>query len=218
VSHPYWPLFDLRVRTPRLELRLPTEDEQIELVVVSDRGIHDPATMPFSQPWTDRPPPYRQRESLQYWWGARANWSPRDWRFPCAVFVDDQPVGVQELMATDFGPLRSVQTGSWLGLEYQGRGIGKEMRAAVLHLAFDELGAREALSGAFFDNEPSLRTSRSLGYVFNGEEQFLRRGKPDRMINLRLGRDAWSAARRDDIAIEGLSQDSLEMFGVQVAR
>jgi RimJ/RimL family protein N-acetyltransferase len=92
------------------------------------------------------------------------------------------------------------------------------MRSAILHLAFDGLGAREALSGAFFDNEPSMATSRSLGYVFNGEELLLRRGKPDRMINLRLDRDTWSATRRDDIVIEDLSEDCLEMFGVPVVR
>jgi len=218
VAHPYWPLFDLRVRTPRLEIRLPTDEEQNELVAVSDRGIHDPAVMPFTTPWTDRPLPDRHREGLQYWWGARANWSAHDWRFPAAVFVDSRPVGVQELMATDFGPLRSVKTGSWLGREYQGQGIGKEMRSAILHLAFDGLGAREALSGAFFDNEPSMATSRSLGYVFNGEELLLRRGKPDRMINLRLDRETWSTARRDDVVVEGLSEDCLEMFGIPVAR
>src|SRR5665213_1848004 len=126
VPHPYWPLFDVRVRTPRLEIRLPTDDEQNELVAVSDRGIHDPAAMPFTTPWTDRPLPDRHRETLQYWWGARASWSPHDWRFPAAVFVDGRPVGFQELMTTELCPLRSVKTGSWLGREYQGQGIGKE--------------------------------------------------------------------------------------------
>lgn len=217
MPHPYWPLFDLRVGTPRLEIRLPTDDEQNELVALSDRGIHDPAVMPFSTPWTDRPLPDRHREALQFWWGARAHWSPHHWRYQAAAFVEGQPVGVQELAATDFGPLRSVKTGSWLGREYQGQGFGREMRSAILHLAFDGLGAREALSGAFFDNEPSMATSRSLGYVFNGEELLLRRGKPDRMINLRLDRDTWSTSRRDDIVIEGLSEDCLDMFGVPAA-
>lgn len=173
--------------------------------------------MPFSTPWTDRPLPDRHREALQFWWGARANRSPHHWRYQAAAFVEGQPVGVQELAATDFGPLRSVKTGSWLGREYQGQGFGREMRSAILHLAFDGLGAREALSGAFFDNEPSMATSRSLGYVFNGEELLLRRGKPDRMINLRLDRDTWSTSRRDDIVIEGPSEDCLDMFGVPAA-
>lgn len=218
VAHPYWPLFDLRVRTPRLEIRHPTDDDLNALVALTDAGIHDPAVMPFSIPWTDTPLPNRHRESMQYWWGARATWSPRDWRFTGAVFVDDQVVGVQELAARDFDPLRSVKTGSWLGRQHQGHGIGAEMRAAILHLAFDGLGAREALSGAFWDNEASLATSRSLGYTYNGEELLLRRDQPDRMINLRLDRDTWSTGRRDDIAIEGLTPGCGAMFGAPVER
>ena len=56
--------------------------------------------------------------------------------------------------------MRSVATGSWLGLRHQGHGIGKEMRAAVLHFAFAGLGAIEALSGAWDDNKPSLGVER----------------------------------------------------------
>ena len=189
MPHPYWPLFDLRIRTPLLEIRLPTDAELNELVALSDRGIHDPATMPFAIPWTDRPSPHRQREALQYWWGQRANWRPDMWAFVGGVFVGDHPVGVQAVHAKDFASLRTVLTGSWLGQEYQGRGIGKEMRMAILHLAFDGLGAQEAYSGAFWDNEPSHATSRSLGYIYNGEELLSRRGIPSRMINLRLDRD-----------------------------
>ena len=58
--------------------------------------------------------------------------------------------GVQGMLATDFAVNRQVSTGSWLGQAYHGRGIGKEMRAAILHLAFaglraacDQRGVRE---------------------------------------------------------------------------
>ena len=60
----FWPLFDLVVRTPRLELRLPREEEFAAIVDLVDAGIHDPATMPFFVPWTDLaagPPPARPR-------------------------------------------------------------------------------------------------------------------------------------------------------------
>ena len=39
-----------------------------------------------------------------------------------------------------FAVHRTVDTGSWLGQAFQGRGFGKEMRAAVLGFAFDGLG------------------------------------------------------------------------------
>ena len=212
MSDAQWPLFDLRVRTPRLEIRLPTDADLYGLNELADIGVHDPSTMPFTIPWTDTQPPRRHRESLSYWWAARANWSPENWDFTGAVFVDGNPAGVQGLMAKNFARLRTIETGSWLGRQYQGQGLGKEMRAAILHLAFDGLGAVEALSGAFHDNQASLATSRSLGYTDNGNRLVLRRGAPNRMIDLKLDRASWLSRRRDDIELEGLDS-CLEMFG-----
>ena len=139
-----WPLIDLRVRTPRLEIRLPTDADLYRLNELVDLGVHEPSAMPFTIPWTDTPPPRRHRESLKFWWSARANWSPESWDFTGAVFVDGAPVGVQGLMAKNFARLRTVETGSWLGRQHQGQGLGKEMRAAILHLAFEGLGAIES--------------------------------------------------------------------------
>jgi RimJ/RimL family protein N-acetyltransferase len=168
--------------------------------------------MPFTIPWTDTPPPRRHRESLKFWWSARANWSPESWNFTGAVWVDGAPVGAQGLGARNFARLRTVETGSWLGRQHQGQGLGKEMRAAILHLAFEGLGAIEAMSGAFHDNRASLGTSKSLGYTENGDRLMLRRDRPDRIIDLKLDRAAWASRRRDDIEIEGLDA-CLEMFG-----
>ncbi|EQD45135.1 GCN5-related N-acetyltransferase, partial [mine drainage metagenome] len=69
-------------------------------------------------------------------------------------------------------------TGSWLGREHQGRGFGKEMRAAILHLGFATLGAEEALTSAFSDNPASIRVTRGLGYEENGTWRAARRGRP----------------------------------------
>jgi RimJ/RimL family protein N-acetyltransferase len=212
VDHPYWPLFDLRIRTPRLEVRLPDDDDIMVLAGLAG-DIHDPATMPFTSPFTDAPSPQRERSSLQWWWRQRAEWSPERWWFTGAVVVDGELVGVQDLHAEQFAALRTVSTGSWLGRSHQRQGIGKEMRAAVLHLAFAGLGAVEAYSGAFHDNLASLATSRALGYRLNGEEVALRRNVPDRIVNLRLDRATWEARRRSDIRIEGL-EPCLELFGL----
>jgi len=48
---------------------------------------------------------------------------------------------------------------------------GTEMRAAVLHLAFDGLGAREAHSASFEDNPASQRVSLANGYQSNGGDR-----------------------------------------------
>jgi RimJ/RimL family protein N-acetyltransferase len=213
MANPYWPLFDLRITTPRLEIRLPTDEELYQLLAVADSGVHDPGTMPFQIPWTDVPAPRRHRESLQWWWSRRAQWQPEDWSFTGAVFVGGAPVGVQDISAENFRVCRVVSTGSWIGQAYQGKGLGKEMRAAILHLAFDGLGALEAHTSAFTDNRQSLGVTRSLGYVENGHETVLRRGEAARHLTFCLGRAEWSARRRSDITISGL-MTCLEMFGL----
>ncbi len=207
----FWPLFDLVVRTPRLEVRLPREHEFGALIEVVDAGVHEPGAMPFFVSWTEEEPDVRARRSAQFWWGQRASWHQDDWAFTGAMFVEGRPVGVQELSAKRFAAVRSVETGSWLGLAHQGRGLGREMREAVLHLAFAGLGAEEALSGAFEDNASSLATSRAVGYEENGEARGPRRDGAGRTIRFRMSRRSWEGRRRDDIEIEGLAS-CLEMF------
>jgi RimJ/RimL family protein N-acetyltransferase len=60
------------------------------------------------------------------------------------------------------------------------------MRAAVLLLAFDHLGATAARSGAFTDNPASLRVSEKLGYRSDGTETSARRGAAATQIRLVL--------------------------------
>ena len=212
----HWPLFGLRVRTSLVELRYPTDDEVAEIAErsVTD-GIHDPAVMPFGIEWTDVPPPLQQRRSLQHHWSMRANWEPHAWTCVLAVVVDGRIVGVQSAEARDFASLRCVLTGSFLFLPDQGKGIGTEMRAAILHLVFEGLGAELAQTGAWADNAPSLGVTRKLGYEPEGHRRLLSRGAPREMLGYRLSRESWQARRRDDISIEGL-EPCLELFGLTV--
>jgi RimJ/RimL family protein N-acetyltransferase len=153
------PLTRLRLRTPRLELRLPTVDELRRLYAVAEAGIHDPAEMPFEFPWTDS---LNEEAFLAYHLEQRE----------LVAFLDGEPVGVQALRVH----LPEVDTGSWLGAAFQGRGLGTEMRAAVLTLAFEHLGAAVARSGALVGNEPSLGVSRKLGYRLVGTKTVAPRG------------------------------------------
>ena len=164
MGHP-WPLFDLRLRTPRLELRLPTDDDLLALAAVARAGVHDLPESPFLVPWDELPSPAFERQFLLHWWRVRGTWSPDDWTLGLAVLAEGRPIGIQDLMARDFAHRRTVLTGSWLGLEHQGQGYGTEMRAAVLALAFEELGALVAESGYVDGNEASGRVSAKLGYL-----------------------------------------------------
>ncbi len=214
MAHPYWPLFDLVVRTPRLELRSPTDEMCADLAGVAGLDMFPDGEIHFVSDWLSDPSPLRERKSMQWWWRQRANFSSEAWQLEMAVVVDGSPVGIQEMNGERFVTQRSVSTGSWLAASHQGRGLGTEMRAAILHLAFAGLGAEEALSGAFLSNERSLRVSRRLGYEDNGQQIGLRAGAtPAVHQNFRMTRERFEAMRRDDIVIENL-EPCLEMFGL----
>ncbi|MET7309541.1 GNAT family N-acetyltransferase [Streptomyces sp. NPDC005134] len=200
----HWPLYGLRIRTPRLELRLPDLELLDDLSTVAADGVHAPDTMPFTVPWTDGPPAERGRAVYQHVLGTVANWSVRNWVLSLAVLHESKVVGRQDLGAADFAVTGEVSTGSWLGLAHQGQGIGTEMRAAVLHLAFAGLGARTATSSAMTDNPRSLGVSRRLGYLPDGLEVAALRGAPVTLQRLRIDRDRWAEHRTVDVRIEGL--------------
>jgi RimJ/RimL family protein N-acetyltransferase len=208
-----WPLFDLVVRTPRLELRYPDEALTAEVAELTAEPIHDPATMPFSEPWTDGPDEHRPRSSLQHFWLRRGQWSADDWSCMMAVLVNGQVVGVQDIMAKHFAATKTFGTGSWLTQHVQGQGIGKEMRTAILHLGFEGLGAERAYTAAYHDNQSSLGVTRALGYEPNGESVEMRRDKADTQLHFTMTRAQWATRRRGDIAIEGL-EPCLDLFGL----
>ena len=209
--HP-WPLFDLRLRTPDLELRLPTDEDLLALVAVARAGIMEEGSQYFVAPWHELPSPAFERQFLLHWWQVRGSWDPERWGVGFAVVKDGRPIGIQDVMAERFAVRRIVQTASWLGRNFQGRGYGTQMRAAVLALAFDGLGAEYAESGYLPGNEASARVSEKLGYVPNGEEVFAISGKPLVETRLRVKRSAWA---RDlvPVTIDGLDP-CLKLFGV----
>jgi RimJ/RimL family protein N-acetyltransferase len=197
-GHP-WPLFDLRLTTPRLELRLPTDDDLEELVAIGRRGLHDPDLTVFESPaWEELPSPAFEQQFMQHFWRHRADWSPQDWTLTLAAVVNGRPVGVQDISAKDFSHRRSVSTGSWLGREYQALGYGTEMRAAALWLAFECLGALVAESAYLDGNEASARVSEKLGYVANGERLTAPKGSPVRQHLVRATAETW---RRDLVLV-----------------
>lgn len=204
MADPIWPLAELEVTTPNLALRHITDELATELALLAARGIHDPATMPFSEPWTDVTSPQLERNTLQYFWRCRAEVTPEHWDIPLAAVVDGRAVGVCTVHAKDFPQRRSVTTGSWLGRAHQGRGIGKEMRQAALHLIFAGFGAQQAVTRAWHDNAASLAVTRSLPYVRAGDAVEPRRDRGDLIISFAMSRDRWETVRRSDIRLDGV--------------
>ena len=184
----HWPLSGLEVRTPRLTLRYLDDELADQVIAVALRGVHDPATMPFSIPWTDLPSPEMEQEALRFYWSSPSEHAPRHLApAPCRHRRRRRRGFVSTSFATDFPALRQFETGSWLGREYQGQGIGKEMRLAALTLGFDGLGAEVATTGLWHDNAASLGVTTSLGYEQIGRRRALRRGEPDETDRLPHG-------------------------------
>ena len=212
----FWPLFFLEIRTPRLILRPPRDEDFDGLLEAVDGGIHAPESMPFSRPWTDAEPTTRRWRAAQFWWGSRANWRKESWDLPFAVFHEGVAIGLQSIFAKQFPTMREVSSGSWLSLASQGQGFGKEMRAAVLQLAFEGLDAVLARSGAFVDNPASSGVSKALGYQENGRHREAPRGEPKEMVDFVLTREEWFR-RRDDFPramVTGL-EEALPIFGLE---
>ncbi len=207
MTHSVWPLFDLRVRTPRLELRYVDDEMAAELAQLAAQGIHDPDFMPFNEPWSQVPSPTLERNTMQFYWRCRAEFVPASWNLNLATIVEGAVVGATALFANEFPTLRQFETGSWLGRQFQGKGIGKEMRLASLQLGFVGFGAEFATTGAFDDNGPSLGVTGSLGYSATGRRRMVRQQLPAMMQHFELTRaDFLARLRRDDISLHGVDE------------
>jgi RimJ/RimL family protein N-acetyltransferase len=204
VTHPYWPLFDLRLRSADLELRPMTEADLAQLAdELPDDLEQDPAATTYDMAGA------RVGRGVvvhQTYWKNFGSWRPEAWRLNFVVRHGGAMIGVQELEGNDFRTLRTVDTSSYLLSASRGRGFGKRMRGAVLALAFGPLEAEAAITSAWRDNEASLGVSRALGYRPNGESRMEREGGlgVDVLTHLMLPRDAWEASGLgNDVEIEG---------------
>jgi RimJ/RimL family protein N-acetyltransferase len=206
------PLYGLRLRTPRLELRLPDDDEIVALAHVAEQGVHPPEEMPFFVAWTDRiGEPDFVDGFVAFHRLQREEWRPDRWHLLLGVWAGGEAMGTQGMDAERFAERRTAETGSWLGRRYQRRGYGTEMRAAMLALLFDGLGGEAATSGALDGNPASARVAEKLGYVVAGETTAAPRGVPVRQLNFRLERADWRPPF--DVEIAGL-EPCLPLFGL----
>jgi RimJ/RimL family protein N-acetyltransferase len=175
---------------------------------VALEGIHPPEFMPFSIAWTDDP---ELADFLDYHEMRRREWTVDEWHLELGLWLEGKPSGTQAVTATNFAATRTVMTGSWLGRRSQGRGIGTEMRTAVLELAFRGLGAEAARSGAIDGNIASLRVSEKLGYREVGRSTVAPRGEVVGHADLEIRREEWRPPFA--VEIEGL-EPCLPLFGV----
>jgi RimJ/RimL family protein N-acetyltransferase len=104
--------------------------------------------------------------SLRRYWRARVHWKPGSWHLPLALHLDERPIGIRDIWASDFARVRS---GRHRVLDHPQRaretGTAPQAGAAVLELAFGQLGAEEACTEYPDGNHASEKVSRKLGYT-----------------------------------------------------
>jgi RimJ/RimL family protein N-acetyltransferase len=203
-----YPPLNLAVRTPRLTLAAATDDLLERLVPVVRAGVViDSEPAPFDDPMSlYEDSPSREWHWMRAIWAGRSRVDATFWRLYFVICDDDEPVGMQDLIGTDFATIGTVTSFSWVTPAARGRGLGKEARAAILHLAFEGFEAREASSEAFTDNHASNRVSEALGYTRNGTTWATRRGAVAELLRWRLTRHEWTPRRRTDIELSGVQE------------
>jgi RimJ/RimL family protein N-acetyltransferase len=198
-----YPVLRLRITAGPLELRGISDEDIAALADLAGRGVHPPELMPFSTPWTDVTAAELPLRVAQYYWGSRASFSPAHWALDLAVAWEGEVVGTQGFRTSDYLVTRTGETGSWLGREHQGKGIGTRMRQAMCAFLFDCLDAQQIASGAFVDNPASLAVSRKVGYRANGLRRMVRR-PGEWQLNQALVLTPDTFIRGPDITVEGL--------------
>jgi RimJ/RimL family protein N-acetyltransferase len=200
-----FPVLGLRITAGPLELRGITDDDLPALCELALGGIHREDEMPFYVPWTMVPRRNLPRNVAQYHWRTRAEFAEGAWTLNLGVWHEGVLVGTQGISTERYLVTRTGETGSWLGLAHQGKGIGTAMRQVLCAFVFDHLDAQEITSAAFLDNPASLAVSRKVGYRPNGVRRLTRR--PDEMaLNQSLVLAPEDLVRyRHELVVEGLA-------------
>lgn len=210
-----WPLAGLRLRTEHVELRPPMDEDLPALAELFPPEVPMDPTLPA--PAGDHR--VRARQSvIRHVWRSRAELRAASWRICFAAYHDGVLFGQQDLKAVDFPMRRIVESSSWIGTAYRGRGLAKAMRAVVLHLAFEGLGARAAESESAEGNDAALGVTRSLGYTPSGDTYAVHEGAVEHMLWARLTRERWALQRQGygvgTVMVEGL-EPCLELLGLE---
>ena len=210
-----WPAAGLHIRAGNLELRWIDDGLLVELADLASHGVHDPQRLPFNVPWTRGTELEVARNVMTYQWVSRQHVGPGRLVLQFGVLLDGIPVGIQAASGDNWAELREVETGSWLGQEFHGRGIGTRMRAMMLHACFEGLAARDVTSSAYDDNPASNAISRRTGYEPDGLDCVVRDGASATLIRYRMTRDRWAEARSINADLIGAP---VELVGFEAFR
>ncbi len=209
-----WPLHGIRLTTPDLALTAMAEPDLplVLSLLPADLDLNPHATTYAGLGREAN----RRAVVMQGYWRALGLWSPSDWMLPFVVRRAGEVIGVQWLEGPDYLTDHTVDSSSWLVPGERGRGLGRQMRAAVLDLAFGPLGAEAAISSAVTANAASLGVSQSLGYHATHTSVLPHSGEV--LQHVRLERDAWRAGRAAGTTTLECVDAALPFFGLGEGR
>ena len=196
-----WPMLGLRVRTGRLELRLP---RCTDLVTLTPASYHAGPDTRVGVTFT--PSELLTRELAR----SIAEWSVDRWTLIFGAFkADGRAVGIQCVSAEEFPSSHTFTTPVWVAPSKRGLGYATEMREAVLFLMFNHLRAVTALASPQPDNIASIAISLGLGYASSPR---LGDDATQEATSLYLSRESWLSQSRPEVRVEGISP-CLPLFG-----
>lgn len=181
------PFMGVSIRRGTLSLSAMTPDDVRPLLAVAARGIvPDGSGYPFITDWALQPRAERELNSTQYYFTTWASARTESLELLMVAREGDTVVGAQDLRVAEFAVRRTGFTGSWLGQEFHGHGIGTRMRQMICAFAFDELGAVEMRTEAYADNPASNRVSQKTGYTEFDRARVMRLGQPAVEVRYKL--------------------------------
>jgi RimJ/RimL family protein N-acetyltransferase len=177
------------IRTERLLLRpLRTDDAEPLLALFADWEVIRWLSMP---PW-----PYALKDAHSFIKGQLGQGLTKT---TFAITLDDALIGgidVRMNKRDHSQSGRGPNLGYWLGRPYWGCGYMTEVARAFVAHVFAAGAGDTIYSGAFSDNEASLRVQEKLGFVHDGETMLYARPRRAKFphVNTKLTRSAFETA------------------------
>ncbi|MCA8963234.1 MAG: GNAT family N-acetyltransferase [Planctomycetes bacterium] len=178
------------IRTPRLELARWREHEFTELRAVLD--LCDAHLRPWIPFMRDEPRSLDDTRARVAQFIASFD-EGQHFRY----VVRDRGTGafVGEVMLLTRGAPGTLEIGYWLHQDQCGRGYAKEATAALLPVAFEDLGAARVAVVCDEHNAPSIAVAHSLGVTFDELRELVEDGAPVRLMTFVLPREVWLERR-----------------------
>jgi RimJ/RimL family protein N-acetyltransferase len=152
------PVWDRRLRTPRLTLRGLADTDAARLCEIQSNWNVTRMLRLATYP----PDP----QSIRSWLLGHCGEWERGTAYRFAVLLDGDVIGCADIdeIADGCGDL-----GYWLDEQFWGQGLASEAAGALLRFALDDLGLGRLRSGHAADNPASGRVLEKLGFRFVGE-------------------------------------------------